>query len=530
MSLDFLEGNTTLPATANRDDDDISITSTVPSEPQSEYEVETICCEEEFEDGVKYLVKWKGYPDERCSWETGEMFNYEETLRKWKRKRRAIQRGEVPAFDIEGWYDKIDAWVAAEEDRKRRRRLKRLRCGLPVSDDEGTREENPQASGNENTTQSDEDSDRPMTQLRRRPAASSLQARPIEQNQSSELRSASTPKSSSPKSKQQSLVRHNESTRGTTKERASAASSTRAANPRATTRQASSTKPSGNARPRAALENPVSFGRSQGPAQRRDILGVISRRRAQRARGEADGKQWKNMSTTRRYEKAARYEPEPDVNQLELRRPSNWIPLRQSPIMRRPKDNDSLFVEQDDTSPVQPESQPRRSYDVHSSPRPPIPRTDSLDSKYETPRSLNPPAPTVDPTVRHSVPRPHISLPESWTQHYVAGVSKVGKTTDDSGEVHSRKWKKGQLLVHLYYGTNKFEVGDVLLHNISHGAFRDFMDLKDRDSGRVEIWFQETWSLEKFNLLIKRVRLPVISCRNVLQKKPPIVAELIIDL
>ena len=44
------------------DSDSVSITSTVASEPQEEYEVEAILAEEEGDDGINYLIKWEGYP------------------------------------------------------------------------------------------------------------------------------------------------------------------------------------------------------------------------------------------------------------------------------------------------------------------------------------------------------------------------------------------------------------------------------------------------------------------------------------
>lgn len=45
------------------DTDSISITSTVPSDARVEYDVESILSEGfDDDDGVKYLVKWAGYP------------------------------------------------------------------------------------------------------------------------------------------------------------------------------------------------------------------------------------------------------------------------------------------------------------------------------------------------------------------------------------------------------------------------------------------------------------------------------------
>jgi hypothetical protein len=44
------------------DTDSISITSTVPSDAGVEYDVESILSEGFDDDGIKYLVKWAGYP------------------------------------------------------------------------------------------------------------------------------------------------------------------------------------------------------------------------------------------------------------------------------------------------------------------------------------------------------------------------------------------------------------------------------------------------------------------------------------
>ena len=55
-----LNQNTTFPD--DIDSDSVSITSTVASEPQEEYEVETILAEEEGDDGINCLIKWEGYP------------------------------------------------------------------------------------------------------------------------------------------------------------------------------------------------------------------------------------------------------------------------------------------------------------------------------------------------------------------------------------------------------------------------------------------------------------------------------------
>ena len=116
------------------DDDDVSVTSTVPSEPESEHEVETILTERTLGDEGEtlYLVKWAGYPIERCTWEPAESFSGQETFEDWDRKKEAIADGKRPAFDLERWERHLTAVEAAREQRKRRREAKRK--GLGVSE------------------------------------------------------------------------------------------------------------------------------------------------------------------------------------------------------------------------------------------------------------------------------------------------------------------------------------------------------------------------------------------------------------
>ena len=52
---------------ANDDDSSLSVNSTVPSEQKEEYPLEGILAER-VSSGVKeFLVKWEGYPEERCT-------------------------------------------------------------------------------------------------------------------------------------------------------------------------------------------------------------------------------------------------------------------------------------------------------------------------------------------------------------------------------------------------------------------------------------------------------------------------------
>jgi chromo domain-containing protein 1 len=106
------------------------VTSTVLSEEQSEYEVDTILAEDNSGDETYYLVKWLGYPEERCTWEPADSFSTEETLRDWAAKKRSIADGKLTPFDTDAWQARVEALEAQKQERKRRRQAKRRRLGL----------------------------------------------------------------------------------------------------------------------------------------------------------------------------------------------------------------------------------------------------------------------------------------------------------------------------------------------------------------------------------------------------------------
>ena len=113
------------------EDDDISVTSTAPSEQLSEYEVETILTERQFDYGTMYLVKWAGYPIERCTWEPADSFFSDETFADWEKKRKAIAEGRRSDFNLERWEKHLLALEETRDQRKRRREAKRKQ--LPFS-------------------------------------------------------------------------------------------------------------------------------------------------------------------------------------------------------------------------------------------------------------------------------------------------------------------------------------------------------------------------------------------------------------
>ena len=117
------------------DVDSVSITSTVLSEQKDEYPLEAILAEEKFNGVTKYLVKWEGYPEHRCTWETRSNFQDGEdsTFHEWETQKMRVSRGLSRPLDIPAFKKRVEKWLDSVEERKRRRRLKRQRMGLPVS-------------------------------------------------------------------------------------------------------------------------------------------------------------------------------------------------------------------------------------------------------------------------------------------------------------------------------------------------------------------------------------------------------------
>ncbi|KAE8356637.1 hypothetical protein BDV28DRAFT_144963 [Aspergillus coremiiformis] len=108
-------------------DDDISLTSTVPSPPKENYYVDTIHAERQTSHGIEYLVGWEDYPIERSSWETASQFDDDQTLLDWDEKKREILAGRRPEFDLTDFNKRILKAEQVHQERKRRRHAKRER-------------------------------------------------------------------------------------------------------------------------------------------------------------------------------------------------------------------------------------------------------------------------------------------------------------------------------------------------------------------------------------------------------------------
>ena len=118
------------------DNDTVSINSTVPSEPREEYTLEGVLAER-INGGIKeFLVKWEGYPEERCTWETESNFQDDNTLHLWQAHKMRIARGLDKPYDVDDLEARVEAWIAATASRKARRRIKRRRLGLSITSKE----------------------------------------------------------------------------------------------------------------------------------------------------------------------------------------------------------------------------------------------------------------------------------------------------------------------------------------------------------------------------------------------------------
>ncbi|KAL8952655.1 MAG: hypothetical protein Q9222_001461 [Ikaeria aurantiellina] len=99
----------------------------------AEYELDAILAEEESDGKMWYLARWKGYPEHENSW--GERKNYtEETMEDWRDQKMRISRGLEKPYNVAALERLWALYERATLKRKQRRRQKRIRLGLLVSE------------------------------------------------------------------------------------------------------------------------------------------------------------------------------------------------------------------------------------------------------------------------------------------------------------------------------------------------------------------------------------------------------------
>lgn len=148
------------------DDDSISITSTVASEQRDGYPVDAIIAEGDVDGDTKYLVRWEGYPDERCTWEPESSFQDEDTLLDWKTQKMRVSRGLVTPCDVEALLSRVEEWVQSSERRKSRRRAKRIRLGIAPIEVEVDEDSHHEKRQSETEPEQEPEPDRPQFRTR----------------------------------------------------------------------------------------------------------------------------------------------------------------------------------------------------------------------------------------------------------------------------------------------------------------------------------------------------------------------------
>ena len=116
-------------------DDDVSVTSSLMSEPREDYPLERILAERVTANGPEWLVKWEGYPDERSTWEPESSFTTSDALFDWQTQKMRINRGYDKPYNVAAFEKKVKRVEQAQAVRKAKRRAKRIRLGLSVSPD-----------------------------------------------------------------------------------------------------------------------------------------------------------------------------------------------------------------------------------------------------------------------------------------------------------------------------------------------------------------------------------------------------------
>ncbi|KAK8087207.1 hypothetical protein PG994_002181 [Apiospora phragmitis] len=124
-----------------RDDDDISLTSTVAENDDDGglWTVDCVLYERKMEgsghDGeMEYLIKWEGFPLDACTWEpVKNLLISEGLLEQWKEQKDEISRGERRQFDINDYENAITDAIEAHNARHLRRNAKRRRLGQQLT-------------------------------------------------------------------------------------------------------------------------------------------------------------------------------------------------------------------------------------------------------------------------------------------------------------------------------------------------------------------------------------------------------------
>ena len=536
------------------EDDNISITSTILSQQQEEYEVEAILAKGTFPDGVKYLVKWVGYSEDRCTWEPPDSFHDLQTLRDWRKKRTAIDRGEIAPFNVDAWEKRMQELEKARWERKRRRMAERIKLGFLDREDHDQRHnderlqfskrvDNKTFPGdlNRGTSNSDDMAGKSPRTMGIQNTLAAPPELPIELSgplhevewddsvdqtrlSSSRLRTGTTDgKPSNKEPKTPEIVAGGRST--TVQER-----------PVTPTARVSQIRLAGTGKPeiankgRTALakrsaSNPSTQSTARNPSRSDKPVQPLRRKAKKEAQSPPSPKVFRNLSTQWRFRKASHHEPAPDINQLELRRPSDWSSIPNPSVVAsfagREQRKRKLSEERPLTSPESeklPAPRRRSDFDPHRDRgRPEVQQSShqrkrSLDSNYDSPisprtaRSVQQHEPRVYDRYRPSTP-----TAESSSRGFSMGPRKgVANRIEWSSTRTTLIDKKrlsemGDISCTISYGPNHTDVGEVRLCGLSPSPKKKMLEMMKYRP--ILLWFQYLSTLAQCDFLSRGVRI-----------------------
>lgn len=425
------------------EEDGISITSTVPSEPAYEYTVDDILAERPSEHGTEYLVRWEGYPIERSTWEPEESFNDPQTLLDWRKKKRLIESGKRYRFDVPS-FERHQAKLESDRlKRKRRRAEKRRRLGIEGPD---------------------------TLQLE-----TSIGASPASEPGSVPVARPQLPSQT---------VTHRPTAPYT-------------------------------GRVRSIADKPpmVGFGKPQD---------VPEHSRPEKPTEKEPTERFKLLSTQHKHNKARSKEPVPNVNQLDLRRSSDWLSRDSRTAISGQYAISSAAATEPIPAPIESTDLPVVHHSADSvrenaveqfSPRP----SDNVGDAI-------PPRKSYSPTLGKGLSNEATEDSGLAIRGLASRVLAV-KDNDSWGEeartnepirLPSRRQTKktfqitkerylgpSEILVHLFYGSNKEQVGATRFCGFPQSAKK--MILKAKVAYRFDLWFEHVCTLEQYRMLSEDV-------------------------
>lgn len=556
----------------SEDDDDISLASTISSEQEDEYAVAAILAQETFPDGERYLVRWEGYPDERATWEPATSFLDNATLRDWEKKYGDIKLGLEEEYDAKDLDDRIEQIEVAKTRRKALRTAKRARLGplrsSAAAHDRsetvvmGTGNERDGSSGSGQRQRRWEDFgldvSKTLDKQQRRSGNDSVARKEDGQGTVPDL----TPCTSNPTTERaMKATRPRSANKGaiSAESRRYAPSQIRSSVKDQPTTQAHSrhlgSKPTlqhtraldtpspkcsklasgfstGLAKTTARLAKRTSNSRLKSSASGgANQTGKRLRTGHAAASRQSVGKIFRNLSTKRKYEKAGRDEPPPDINALALTRPGDWsAPIIQSAteLKQRPEtktDDESpnrVFLDQNGSDTARAERS--RPFDQRNQNfRPDLP---SLETQ-NNPESVH------EPNYSNTVANFHLPMSNfSGISSRKLSASDVSRTLAVNFDHQLRQglrdrtpnhlalqpsrgltrsgrfWEWGEILLSIWFGPAKAEIGDVRIRGFNSSTISRLVELKENH--RIDIWFNSLCTKEQYTQLCLGVCLSIL--------------------